>query len=52
LGAARVIAPDADPAAEFGREGVDAAVHPLAAIVLAQQEFLAKGRMGKIILVP
>jgi hypothetical protein len=29
-----------------------AGVHPLAAIVLAQQEFLAKGRMGKIILVP
>jgi len=128
LGAARVIAPDADPVAEFGREGVDAvvdvvggvrfpallevlrrggryavagaiagpiveldlrtlylkdlrllgctvlesevfgrlvgyiergeikpllaAVHPLAAIVLAQQEFLAKRRMGKIILVP
>jgi len=29
-----------------------AAVHPLAAIVQAQQEFLAKSRMGKIILVP
>jgi NADPH:quinone reductase-like Zn-dependent oxidoreductase len=29
-----------------------AAVHPLAAIVQAQQEFLAKSRMGKIILMP
>jgi len=29
-----------------------AGVHPLADIVLAQQEFLAKRRMGKIILVP
>ena len=29
-----------------------AAVHPLAAIVQAQQEFLAKRRMGKIILLP
>jgi NADPH:quinone reductase-like Zn-dependent oxidoreductase len=29
-----------------------ASVHPLADIVLAQQEFLAKRRMGKIILVP
>ena len=29
-----------------------AGVHPLAAIVHAQQEFLAKRRMGKIILVP
>jgi NADPH:quinone reductase-like Zn-dependent oxidoreductase len=29
-----------------------AAVYPLAAIVLAQQEFLAKSRLGKIILVP
>jgi NADPH:quinone reductase-like Zn-dependent oxidoreductase len=29
-----------------------AAVHPLAAIVQAQQEFLAKRLMGKIILVP
>jgi NADPH:quinone reductase-like Zn-dependent oxidoreductase len=128
LGAARVIAPDADPAAELGREGIDAVVdvvggvrfpallevlrrggryavagaiagpiveldlrtlylkdlrllgctvlerevfgslvgyiergeikpllagvHPLSAIVLAQQEFLAKRRMGKIVLVP
>ncbi len=128
LGAARVIAPDADPLKEFGREGIDAivdvvggsrfaallealrrgggyavagaiagplveldlrtlylkdlrmlgctvlepevfghlvhyiergevkpliaGVHPLAAIVEAQQEFLAKRRMGKIILRP
>jgi NADPH:quinone reductase-like Zn-dependent oxidoreductase len=29
-----------------------AAVHPLAAIVQAQQEFLAKQRMGKIVLIP
>ncbi|SRR5258706_2893980 len=29
-----------------------AGVHPLAAIVQAQQEFLAKQRMGKIILIP
>lgn len=128
LGAARVIAPDADPAEEFGRESIDAivdvvggrqfprllevlrrggayavagaiagpvveldlrtlylkdlrllgctvlepevfghlieylergemrpliaSVHPLAAIVQAQQEFLAKRLMGKIILLP
>jgi NADPH:quinone reductase-like Zn-dependent oxidoreductase len=29
-----------------------AGVHPLAAIVQAQQEFLAKQRMGKIVLIP